>query len=370
MIFRWTVQALIQAPGRFLGSTLAVAAAFLLVLVFRAVWEGETRQLAAYLENAGADVWVMQEDVSNMHMASSFITQGKRNEIERVRDVESVASILYVNTMVTAGDEPWFSYVVGVEEPGQLGGPWSVPEGSAVVEPGEAIIPRVLSELTDTGIGADVRIGDRSFRVVGLSDETFSVTNPITFVHVVDLSDLLSLDGYDSYVLVRGEPGVTPATLVERILDEVDGVSALTTEAFVRSDIRLASQMGTEVLAFMTGICGVLAVLLVGFALYIHTAHHRRDLAILKAVGFRNRHVYLSVLLQAVVLTGLAFALAVGGSVVVSVVGPRLIPLLSLSLSPSAVLAVGATGLVVAVLGTLAVAHRVGRVDPLSVFSP
>lgn len=370
MIFRWTIQAMIKAPGRFLGSMLTVGAAFLLVLVFRAVWEGETRQLASYLENAGSDVWVMQEDVSNVHMATSFITQGKRTEIRGIQGVEEVASVLYVNTMVQAGGEPWFSYVVGVEAAGQLGGPWNVPEGSDRVEPGEAIIPRVLSELTDIGIGDEIQIGDRSFAVVGLSAETFSVTNPVTFVHATDLADLLSLDGYDSYVLVRAAPGVAAGTLVDRIVSEVDEVSALTTGDLVESDIRLASQMGTEVLAFMTGICAILAVLLVGFALYIHTAHHRRDLAILKAVGFENRHVYGSVLLQAAVLTGLAFAVALALSVALAVVGPRVVPLLSLALAPSSVLTVGMTGLLVAVLATVAVARRVARVDPLSVFSP
>lgn len=370
MIFRWTVRAMIRAPGRFLGSALAVAAAFLLVLTFRAVWEGETQQLASYLENAGADVWVMQEDVSNMHMATSFVTQGKRVEIERLDGVAAVGSILYVNTMVEAGGEPWFSYVVGVEAAGQLGGPWSVTGGRADPGPGEAVIPLVLSELTGVGIGHGIGIGDRTLRVVGLSAETFSVTNPVTFVQATDLADLLSLDGYDSYVLVRASPGVDPSVLVDRILSEVDGVNALTTERFIESDIRLASQMGTEVLAFMTAICAVLAVLLVGFSLYIHTAQHRRELAILKAVGFGNRQVYGSVLLQATILTGLAFGIAVAGSALLSAVGPRLVPLLSLSLSPSAVLAVGATGLIVALVSTLVLARRIGRVDPLSVFHP
>ena len=219
-------------------------------------------------------------------------------------------------------------------------------------------------------LGDEIRIGDRTFEVVGLSSETFSVTNPVSFVHAADLAELLSLDGYDSYVLVRATPGVAAGVLADRIVAEVDDVSALTTPELVESDIRLASQMGTEVLAFMTGICGILAVLLVGFALYIHTAHHRRELAILKAVGFANRHVYGSVLVQASVLTGLAFAIALVLSAGLSVVGPRLIPLLSLSLAPASVAVVGVTGLAVAVLATLAVARKVGRVDPMSVFRP
>jgi putative ABC transport system permease protein len=369
MIVRWTIKALIQARARSLGSILAVGTALLLVITFRAVWEGETEQLAAYIEGAGADVWVMQDYVSNMHMASSFISEGKRTELATIEGVESLSGILYLNTMVEAGGRQWFSYVVGVDEEGQIGAPWSMAEGSGTVSPGEAIIPETLSTLTDTGIGDRVQISDQLFTVVGLSSGTFSVTNPITFVHARDLADLLSLAGYDSYVLIRSAPGVDPADLSARIEEEIDGVAALPTADFVESDIQLASQMGTEVISLMTWICAILATLLVAFSLYIHTSHNRRELAILKALGFENRHVYGSVLIQAVVITGAAFGLAIIAGELLAVAGPRLFPVLSLSISIPALLEIGIAALAIAVTATLAVARRIARVDPISVFS-
>lgn len=370
MIGRWGLKGIVQARARFVASTLAVATAMLLVIVFRAVWEGETKQLAVYLEEAGADVWVMQAHVSNMHMASSFISKGKRNEIARVPGVDDLAGILYLNTMVQAGDRQWFSYVVGLEEPDQIGGPWAMRGGTTELGDHDAVIPETLSRITDTSVGDTIEIGDRSFTVVGLSEGTFSVTNPITFVRAGDLADLLSLVGYDSYVLVRAAPGADPGALAEAIEDEVDGVEAMTTAELVASDVQLARQMGTEVIALMTAICAVLAVLLVAFALYIHTAAGRRELAVVKALGFRRRHVYQSVVLQSAVLTGAAFALALVGAGLIVVLGPRVAPVLSLSLRAPAVLEVGAAAFVVAVLATLAVARRVARVEPASVFNP
>lgn len=370
MTLRWALKSILQTRARFLGTTLAVGTAMLLVITFRAVWEGETRQLAAYLENAGADVWVMQAHVSNMHMASSFISEGKLNEIVRVPGVESLDGILYLNTMVQAGERQWFSYVVGLEQAGDIGGPWAMLAGTTELGPGDAIIPETLSRITDTRLGDTIHIGDRGFAVTGLSDETFSVTNPITFVRADDLADLLSLAGYDSYVLVRAEAGVDHERLTEEIEAEVDGVGAMTTSELVASDAQLARQMGTEVIALMTVICAVLAVLLVAFALYIHTATNRRELAVLKALGFRSRDVYQSVVLQSVILTAAAFVFAVAGVGVLAVVGPRLVPVLSLSLHPSALIEVGVAALLVALSATLAVAGRVSRVEPASVFNP
>jgi len=369
MIGRWTLKELLRARARVVGSILAVGVSFALVITFRAVWEGETGQLAVYLEHAGADVWVMQAHVSNMHMASSYISEGKRYEIAQLEGVQSVGAILYLNTMLEAGGRQWFSYVVGVDEADQPGGPWSMFEGRGDMEPGEAVIPATLSRLTGTGIGDEIRIADRLFEVVGLSSETFSVTNPVTFVPAVDLADILSLAGYDSYLLVRADPGVAPEDLAARIREEVDGVAALTTPELVESDVQLASQMGTEVIALMTAMCAVLATLLVGFALFIHTSHNRRELVILKTVGFSNRHIYGSVLIQALVLTALAFAFAVGLAGTLAIVGPRLAPILSLSITFGALVQVGIAGLAVALAATLTLAHRIARVDPMSAFN-
>jgi ABC-type antimicrobial peptide transport system permease subunit len=311
----------------------------------------------------------MQDHVSNMHMASSFIAEGKRNEIARLDGVRSVDGILYLNTMVESGGRQWFSYVVGVDRPDQPGGPWSLSEGRRKVGSGEAVVPATLARLTDIRLGDSIRIADRGFEVVGLSEETFSVTNPVIYVDAADLADLLSLSGYDSYVLVRAEPGVTPAELASRIEAEVDGVAALTTAALVANDLQLASQMGTEVIALMTSVGAALATVLVAFALFIHTSHSRRELVILKAVGFSNRHLYASVLIQAAVLTGLAFVFAVAAVAVVAVVGPWLAPILSLSVSAESLLQIGFAGLAVALAATLILARRVARVDPMSAFN-
>ena len=368
MILRWTLKSMLKARLRVLGSTLAVAAAFLLVTTFKAVWQGETEQLVAYIDHTDADVWVMQPHVSNMHMATSFISEGKRLQIADVEGVDAMGAILYLNTFVKAGQKSWFCYVVGVDEETKLGGPWSVPRGKHVPARGEAIVPEVLARISGLGLGDKIQIADKTFEIAGLSAETFSVGNPITFVHAADLSGLLSLVGYDSYVLVRAKPDVSAEVLAARIEKQVDDVHALPTSTFVANDRTLAKQMGAEVIGLLTGICAALAAVLVGFSLYIHTARQRRELAILKALGFRNRHVYASVLLQSLLLTGTAFAIAALAAQGLVFIAPKIAPILSLSLTARSLLEIGLTGLAVALGSTLVLARRVTRVDPLSVF--
>lgn len=369
MIMRWTVASLMRSRKRAFGSTIAIAAALVPLITFRAVWEGETRQLAVYLEKAGADVWVMQDDVANMHMASSFISEGKRNEVAGVEGVRAVSGILYLNTMLSVGDREWFTYVVGIDEPNQLGGPWLVPVGRSSVEPGEAIIPETLARIGGVGIGDVVSIADRILSIVGLSAETFSATNPVVLVHALHLSGLLSLAGYDSYFLVLAESGVVPLELARSIANEVDDVDALPTAAFVENDLQLTRQMGAEVIALMTLLSAVLAALIVAFALYIHTSHSRHELAVLKALGFESRHLYGSVLFQAVLLTTAAVAVALIAAVGLAWIGPKIAPILRLSLTATHVAQTAAAALAIGVAASLTLAGRVAKVDPASAFA-
>lgn len=368
MILLWTLKSLWQARLRVAGSIAAVCMAFLLVTTFRAVWQGETEQLVAYIEHAGADVWVMQPHVSNMHMASSFLSEGKRVQVEKLDGVADVASILYLNTFVAAGDRQWFCYVVGVDEEGQLGGPWSIAAGNAFPRPGQAIVPAVMAQISDIEIGDSIRIADRTLQVSGLSEGTFSVGNPVAFVHATDLAGLLSLVGYDSYLLVRAAAGTSPEDLSRHIMSQVDDVQALPTPVFVNNDRVLAAQMGTELIGLLTGISAVLAAVLVGFSIYLHTSRLRRELAIVKALGFANRHVYATVFFQSIAITLVAYVLAAALAQGLVLVAPRALPILSLKLEPGALLEIGAIGLVVALASALLPARRVGRVDPLTVF--
>lgn len=76
-MWRWTLKSLTAEPVALLVSIAAAGSAFLLVLFFEAVYAGEAEQIVAYVSHADADVWVMQRGVSNMHMATSYVSDWK-----------------------------------------------------------------------------------------------------------------------------------------------------------------------------------------------------------------------------------------------------------------------------------------------------
>ena len=66
---------LLQSRTQFVLGVGGVALAILLMLALDALLAGMEDDLIAYIEQSGADVFVVQDGVKNMHMASSAITK-------------------------------------------------------------------------------------------------------------------------------------------------------------------------------------------------------------------------------------------------------------------------------------------------------
>ncbi len=367
-MWRWTIKSVWREPAALLSSVLAVGAALSLVMFFEAVFAGEAEQIVAYVKRAPADVWVMQKGVANMHMSTSYLADWKVAQIRKVPGVESAEPILYLSTVVRAGDKQWYSYVVGLDVPSTVAGPWAMAAGSAEPGAGQVVVPEVLASLSAVGLGDEVRIADRQFTIVGLSQGTFSIANPVLFVTKVDLEDVMESFDIVSFILVESEPGVDAALLAERIESEVDNVHAMPAEQFATNDRSMALKMGVETIALMTVIGGVLAVLLVAFTVYSQVARQRRELAVVKALGVGNAALYVSVAIQAALVASAGSLVAVGVVLAATPLTRVFLPQVTLLLTAESVGRIAAIGIGVAIAASWFPARQIARVDPLSAF--
>lgn len=228
-MMRWTLKSLVAAPLALIASISAAVCAFLLVMLFEAVFAGESERIVAYLHRADADVWVMQSGVSNMHMATSYVADWKVAEIREVPGVADVDAILYLGTALETAGRQWSAYIVGLDVPSRQAGPWAIAAGRAQPGPGETVVPAVFAAMTGVGLGDTLRIIDRDFTVVGLSEETFSMVNSLIFVTRPDLEDIMSSLGIVSFILVKTEAGADAAGVAADIARSVDNVNALPT---------------------------------------------------------------------------------------------------------------------------------------------
>ena len=367
-MLQWTLRTLRAEPGHLTASICAVAGAFTLVLLFEAVFAGESEQIVAYIKRTDPDVWVMQKGVSNMHMATSFVLDWKVDRVAQVEGVRRVTPILYLNTVMQTGGGSWFAFIVGLEANDARAGPWAVTAGKPMPGPGEVVVPAELERLAGVRLGDEVGIGGEPFTVVGLSGGTFSMANSVAFVAMQDLADVMSSFGSVSYLLVDADPGVDAAGLALRIQDEVDQVTAVPSDRFVENDWAVAMQMGLEIIGMMTLIGGVLASLLTGFTVYVSVSRKERGLAVIKALGFRNRAIYGSAMVQAAIIATGGFGVALGVLMLAVPVTAALVPQVSLQVMPAAVLRVGLVAAVAAGLASMLPVRKLVGVDPANAF--
>lgn len=367
-MFQWAWKSLFSQPGSLVGSAMGIAAAFILVIFFDAVWRGESEQIVAYPENVKPDVWVMQSGVGNMHMAMSFVWDWKADKIARMPGVKLVTPILYLNNVIAAGDTKMFAFIVGLLPDAKRAGPWAMSAGRQIKNPKEVIIPDVLSEITGVTIGDQLRITDQTFTVVGLSKGTYSSANAVLFVPFADLEDILSSIGTYSYLMVDAQEGTDAKVLAEQIRNEVKKVNALPHDKFIKNDFSMAKQMGVEIIVMMTIICSVLAALIVGFTAYSLVMRKRREIAIIKALGCNNVLIFYSVIIQSGLVTLFGFLFAIAFALFVIPNLPLLIPQLTVMVSLGALVQLGVIALVVAILGALIPTYMVIRMEPAAAF--
>lgn len=357
-----------EERGRLFISAGGVAAALVLVLLLDGVFTGVSEQIVAYPEQTDAQVWVMQEGVSNMHMSTSILPRRLEAEIRAVEGVEDVTPVLYVNNLVETGQGRWFSYIVGVEAEARRGGPWAMAEGAASPGLGEAIIPDVLARKGGVGLGESVTIMGREFRVVGLSRGTFSMANSMTFLSYKDLEGLLSAPGAASYFLVKARPEVPPSVLAERVSQAVPGAHSMTREDFIASDRSMSRQMGVDVIQVMTVIGFVIGMLVVGLTIYTATVRRSREYGIVKALGARNGQLMALVAVQALVIAALGLGVAVAVAYLARPAVQAAVPEIAVVYSAGSLAKVLMVSGAIAPLASLLPAYRITRIEPGAVF--
>ena len=116
------------------------------------------------------------------------------------------------------------------------------------------------------------------------------------------------------------------------------------------------------------GIGAALAVLLTSFVVYSHVSDREREIAMMKALGVRDRAIYGAMLVQALFIGLTAFVLAIGVIVLAIPLTDQLMPKVSLGITVGALVRTGAVAVVTSLIAAAIPVRRVLSVDPVSAF--
>jgi putative ABC transport system permease protein len=358
---------LFQSRARLLMSMGGLSLALTLSLALDGVVAGAESMTSAYIDQSGADVWVSQAGVRNLHMASSNLPAPVAAQIAALPGVASATPIAYMSNIVSVGGQKQLVYVFGLPDDPAAGAPRDV-TGSPLPHTGQAVLSSVAARQAGQGLGGTVTILGRAFGIAGLAGGAVSSLTAPVFITLADFQALQGTPGVISYVLVRARLGQDAARLADEIESDVGGVSAAPTAAFSAHERLIVEDMVTGIVDILDLVGFVVALSVMALTVYTATLARRSEYGVLKAVGARNLDLYRVVAAQAVISLALGFLAALAITLALSVLVPLVEPQLAIELTAGSVARVGAFALVVGVLSALLPVRQIAGLDPVAVF--
>lgn len=362
------VRNLFQSKTRLAISVGGVTLSLVLILTLNAIFAGVEERITAYIDNSGADIFVAQSGVQNMHMATSVIPASAVDQVFAVPGVQEVTPIEYVANMVIVGDDRNLAYVIGLPSEAQLGKPWKVFKGAGLPKSGEALIDRYVAENTGIDLGDEVEILGRPFKVAGLTEDTASLVNSFAFVALGDAADPRFPGDSFSFLLVKIEDNATVEDVAIRIETGVDGVTARPTSIFSSAEKKVVKDMSTDVISIMNLIGTLIGLAVMALTAYNATLSRRAEYGVLKALGAKNSQLYRSVIAQALISVMIGFVVGMILTWALAVIIPLLGINLTLIISAISLVKVGVLSFFIGGTSALLPIRQISKLDPAMVF--
>jgi putative ABC transport system permease protein len=195
----------------------------------------------------------------------------------------------------------------------------------------EAILNESYASREDLGIGSTVKLGGKTFTVVGIAATPLGGQSSDVYVKLAQLQALADRKGRVNTVYVRAESGGDVASVANRIEQTLEGASVTTAEDLADRvsgtlvDAKnLAGSLGTALM-----VVGLLSAFLIASLLTLSSVTKRvRELGTLKALGWSQRLVVRQVtgesLIQGLLGGAVGILLGIAGAAAITAFGPTL----------------------------------------------
>jgi putative ABC transport system permease protein len=357
---------LLAEPAKLAVTVLAVAAAVALVLLLSGLRRGIGEQVTLYIDRQ-PPVLVGQAGTRNFLAQTSVLPETLKSRLARVPGVAAATPVSQQFAMLTLHERRVLAILIGYD-PGEAGGPWKLASGRSPRAAGELVLDRVVASSHGLKVGSSLSYRGARLRIVGLSSGTSGFMTPLAFATRQTANALRRQPRTVNFFFIRPDPGVAPEALASRIERDVSGVSALTRTEVAANDRRLFAKPLGGILFPMVVIAFVVAILVIGLAVFSSTAERSREYATLKALGLRRSALIRLVAVQAaaLALAGTALGALLGFSTARGIAA--LAPKYLIAIGFGTVVVVAASALVMAIIAALLPARFIARLDPATAF--
>ena len=290
------------------GSVLGVVAIVFLVGQQLSILFGLFTFMSVLVDNGGADIWVMTKDVEEVNSSGSLPVR-YLDRIAALPEVEWVEPlILGGGTFRSRDGKAQPVQVVGLSRPRLENGPWRFSEGSLEVlldSEGATVDSLDLKVLGYPGLLEYYEVSGRRIRISAITRNIRGFAGTLIFTNIEKAREVSGLPpGRCSHIILKVRPGYDIAAVAEGVRTLIPAAAVLTspqlsasTRRFYLLDTGIGSSFGFSVI-----IGALVGIVIITLTMYTSVLNHRRDYAVLQAMGARKRDVLVVVFWQALII--------------------------------------------------------------------
>ena len=334
---------------RIVLGVLAAALVLAMTLLLGAVHDSFLSETDRAVGFFGADTWVVPEGISGPFTTNSPMNTAALVPLRRLPGAEGVAAVAIFRHVVRGAASGYTDVNVIAYPPGSIVRARTI----AGREPRTAD-EVAADEQLHVPIGRVLTLAGRRLTVVGIVHGlTYNGGTPTVLVTLTP-GQQIAFGGQPlaSALIMRGEPEDVP-----------DGLRMMTPTQ-VRDDLRRPLSVATGTIGVLSILLWVVAAGIVGFICYLSGLDRMRDLAVFKAIGVTTRRLVSGVVVEGLLVSVLAAAVAVTLALLFVPVFP-----LAVEVTVASCLQLLVVALVIGLLASGASVRQAVRVDPALAFS-
>ena len=366
--------------AKYLGLIFAIAFSTFLLENQTSIFASIMKRTAnLILDVTDADIWVMDQKTQYIDEVKTLTD----NDLYRVRGVPGVqwGVRLFKGQPRAKAPDGTFRVVImmGLDDASLVGAPSRDKMILGSIEdlrrPESVIIDRAGYYFLFPGqpleLGRTLELNDSQVRIVGIAEASAPfLTAPIMFSRYSQAVKFVGRERNQlSFVLVKRQPGVSVSELSRRI-EEQTGLRAVTGAGFAWQTVfYYVKNTGIPVNFGITiGIALIVGTVVAGQTFYIFTIENLKQFGALKAIGVTNRRIVGMILLQAVSVVAIGYAIGSGLAAAFFALTLQNIPTRGIVLLWQNMLGVGGAILLSVFLASLLSVRRVLVLEPAVVF--
>ncbi|MDP2762246.1 MAG: ABC transporter permease [Sideroxyarcus sp.] len=325
--------------GKFVFTGVGLGLLIGVTLTMAGVYRGMVDDARVLIENAGADLWVVQQDTLGPYAEPSSVHDDVARDLLGIPGIQEAGNVTYLTMQIRHKSKEIRVMLVGFET-GKPGEPAYLIAGRPITRSHYEALADIKTGLS---LGDRITIRRHEYTVVGLTRRMVSSSgDPMVFIPLKDAQEVQFLKGNDAIVNERartaanpafnrpGVPGLleavqtsqtssrfvnavlvrTASGAVEKVAGQIERWKHL--QAYSKSQMddilvaRLIATSSKQIFMFLV-ILAIVSAAIVAFIIYTMTLNKIREIAVLKLIGATNRTISAMILQQALGLGLIGF---------------------------------------------------------------